>query len=79
MYMQVTINVPEEVAAAAQAQGLSVQAYIEEMVVRNAEEPLSEARLREISAAVDHLKELSERSRLDGLKIKDLIHESHKY
>ena len=77
--MQVTINVPEEVAAAAQAQGLSVQAYIEEMVVRNAEEPLSEASLREISAAVDHLREFSERSRLDGLKIKDLIHEGHKY
>lgn len=34
MYMQVTINVPEEVAEAAQAQGLSVEAYIEDMVAR---------------------------------------------
>ena len=77
--MQVTINVPEELTSAARARGLSIEAYIEEMVARSAQKSLSEARLHEIAGAIDRLRELRNASKLDGLKIREMIQEGRKY
>ncbi len=77
--MQVTINVPERLAAEARARGLSVEDYVQEMLARQAIETNGEARLRSVGEAVDRIRELRKGNKLAGLRTKDLIHEGHKY
>ncbi len=77
--MQVTINVPERLAAEARARGLSVEDYVQEMLARQAIETNGEARLQSVGEAVDRIRELRKGNRLAGLQTKDLIHEGHKY
>ena len=77
--MQVTINIPERLAAAARARGIPVEAYVEQVLALESQATLNEARLREIGEAIDRLLELRKESKLSGLGLKDLIHEGHKY
>lgn len=108
--MQVTINVPDQLAAEAAARGLPVDAYVEEVLARQTEHTASddarksamedmqnfarkhgamvavqsrqdaEDDTRETAAqAVDKIRLLRQGVTLGGLKIKDLIHEGHKY
>lgn len=77
--MQVTINVPDQVAAEARARGLSTEVYVEELITSrtNANSDLDQREA--VEAAVDRILERRERHKLNGLKIKDLINEGRKY
>ena len=77
--MQVKVNVPDRLAAEAQARGVSLEMYVEEMLAREViagEERTSRA---PVSEAIDRIRELRKQNTLGGLKTKDLIHEGHKY
>lgn len=77
--MQVTINVPDQLAAEARARGLSTEVYVEELITSrmNANSDLDQREA--VAAAVDRILERRERHKLNGLKIKDLINEGRKY
>jgi post-segregation antitoxin (ccd killing protein) len=77
--MQVTINVPEQLAAQARARGVAVEAYVEEVLVRQAQRPAEEAHRKSVGEAIDRIREMRKGNTLGGVKIKDLIHEGHKY
>ena len=70
--MQVTINVPEQLAELAQARG------VEEVLARESQQA-ARRDPRVIAEAIEQIKELSKGNRLGGLKIKDLINEGRKY
>ena len=77
--MQVTINVPDRVAAEARAKGVSVEVYVEEMLARGALDASNQMRLKSIEEAINRILELRRGNRLEGLRTKDLIHEGHKH
>lgn len=84
--MQVTVNIPDELAAQARAKGVSVEVYVEQVLAEKCngngstvESPRSEADNAKIKAAIAKMDELRKGVRLDGLKIKDLINEGRKY
>jgi plasmid stability protein len=77
--MEVTIKVPDRLAAEARAHGLSVEVYVQEILARQALETSGEQRLQSVHAAIDRILELRKGNRLAGLRTKDLIHEGHKY
>ena len=74
-----TIKVPDQLAAAARAQGVSVEVYVQEILARQALETTGEQRLQSVRAAIDRIFELRKGNKLAGLRTKDLIHEGHKY
>lgn len=77
--MQVKVNVPERLAAEAQARGVSLELFVEQMLAEQAiasEEGTTQA---SIGKAIDRIRELRRQNTLGGLRIKDLIHEGHKY
>ena len=76
--MQVTVNVPEELAEQARARGLDVAAYVEEVLARESEQAAGRD-LRAVGEAIDRIRELRKGNTLGGLKIKDLINEGRKY
>jgi len=76
--MRVKIKVPEEVAAAARARGVSVEAYVEDLLARHAG-AASEEHISAASAVIDQIRELRKGNKLAGLRTKDLIHEGHKF
>ena len=83
--MTITISVPDEFAEQAAGCGLSVEAYVERLLEQEVERwkgpkwtrlgggPFTPAQ------AVDDLREARKGVTLGGLKIKDLVHEGHKY
>jgi len=77
--MQVTVNVPDWLAARARARGVSVEVYVEEMLARQSSGISEEDGLRSASAAVDRIRELRKGNSLAGLSTKNLIHEGRKY
>jgi len=77
--MQVRVNVPDRLAAEAQARGVSLEMYIEEMLAQQIIGPEGETLHESVSEAIDRIRELRKQNRLGGLKTKDLIHEGHKY
>jgi hypothetical protein len=77
--MQVTVNVPDWLAAKARERGVSVEVYVEEMLARQSAGTSDEDYLRCASAAIDRIRELRKGNTLSGLSIKDLINEGHKY
>ena len=77
--MQVRINVPDRLAAEAQARGVSLEMYVEEMLAQQIIGPEGETLHESVSDAIDRIRELRKQNRLGGLKTKDLIHEGHKY
>jgi len=76
--MQVTINVPDQFAVEAAARGLSVDAYVEEVLAKQVQ-PSPEHTARK--AAVDEMRKFGQTHgcTLKGLNLKDLLHEGHKY
>ena len=81
--MQVTVNIPDEVAAQVLACGLALDSYVQGLVVsagaaskhrlvRLGPGPLSPAE------AGRSIRELRRGNRLDGLKLKDLIEEGRR-
>ena len=77
--MQVRINVPDRLAAEAQARGVSLEMYVEEMLAQQAIGPGGENPQESVSEAINRIRELRTKNPLGGLKTKDLIHEGHKY
>jgi hypothetical protein len=77
--MQVRVNVPDRLAAEAQARGVSLEMYVEEMLAQQIIGPEGETLHESVSEAIDRIRELRKQNRLGGLKTKDLIHEGHKY
>jgi hypothetical protein len=78
-FMQVKINVPDRLAAKAQARGVSLEMYVEEILDRQLISAEEEPPKGSVSEAVDRIRELRKHNTLGGLKTKDLIHEGHKY
>ena len=77
--MEVTIKVPDKLAAEARARGVSVELYVQEILARQTLETASEQHLQSVRAAIDRIFELRKGNKLAGLRTKDLIHEGHKY
>jgi hypothetical protein len=78
-FMQVKVNVPDRLAAEAQARGVSLEMYVEGMLAQQlgpAEEGTPQG---SVSEAIDRIRELRKQNTLGGLRTKDLIHEGHKY
>lgn len=77
--MEVTIKVPDKLAAEARAHGVSVEVYIQEILARQALDTTDEQHLQSVRAAIDRILELRKGNMLAGIRTKDLIHEGHKY
>jgi hypothetical protein len=62
--MEITVKVPEEIAAQAKARGLRVEAYIEEILAQQGAQPAGASRPRtaaEIRAWLDSLAQFSDK------------------
>ncbi len=77
--MEVTIKVPDKLAAEARAHGVSVEVYIQEILARQVLDTTDEQHLQSVRAAIDRILELRKGNMLAGIRTKDLIHEGHKY
>jgi hypothetical protein len=74
--IQLQPEIEVQLAVEAQARGLALDHYIEMIVrVRSVEQ----VRQRSVAEAIDRIRELRNGNKLSDLKIKDLIHEGHKY
>lgn len=83
--MTITVSVPDQLAQEAADRGLSVETFVEQLVEQAANkgpEPnwtrLGPGPLTPAEAGRD-LREARKDVTLGGLKIKDLVHEGHKY
>ena len=56
--MQVRINVPDRLAAEAQARGVSLEMYVEEMLAQQAIGPGGETLQESVGEAIDRIREL---------------------
>jgi plasmid stability protein len=72
--MEVTIRIPDNLAAEARAHGVSVEVYVQEILARQALDSSGEQRLQSVRAAIDRILELRKGNKLAGLRTKDLIH-----
>lgn len=77
--MEVTIKVPDTLAAQARAHGVSVEVYVQEILARQALEATGEKPQQSVRATIDRILELRKGNKLATLRTKDLIHEGHKY
>ena len=77
--MEVTIKVPDQLAAEARAHGVSVEVYVQEILARQALDVTGEERVQSVRSAIGRIFELRKGNKLAGLRTKDLIHEGHKY
>lgn len=75
--IQLEPEIEAQLAAEAQAKGLPLDRYIIEKLMES--RPVVQARQDSVAAAVDNIRELRKGNKLGGLKIKDLIHQGHKY
>ena len=71
--MQVTVNIPDELAEQARRKDLDVGAYVEELLARYAREQVKTSDHESVSKALDRIAALPKGNRLRGNKIKDLI------
>ncbi len=65
-----------QLTAEAEARGLVLDRYVENIVLAR---PREEVWQRSVAEAIDRIRELRKGCLLGDLKIKDLIHEGHKY
>jgi hypothetical protein len=72
--MEVTIKIPDSLAAEARARGVSVEVYVQEILARQALDTSGEQRLQSVRAAIDRILELRRGNKLAGFRTKDLIH-----
>jgi hypothetical protein len=74
--IQLQPEVEAQLAAEAEACGLGLDRYIEKIVEAR---PLERLQDRKVGDAIDRIRELRRGNNLGDLKIRDLIHENHKY
>jgi len=72
-------EIESQLAAQAEACGVTFSEYLKELLVKQAERPAERANRRSVAEAIESIQELRKGNRLGGLKIKDLIHEGHKH
>jgi hypothetical protein len=77
--MQLTIHIPDETAALLQSRGVEITTFIEQTVAREAQVASHRPAPEAVANAVDRILERRSRLTLNGLKIRDLIHEGRKY
>ena len=83
--MTITVSGPDVLARQAAAQGLSVESYVERLAQQAAQSAEPHQQVwrspdrRTAEEVVTHLRQARKGVTLGGLKIKDLIHEGHKY
>jgi hypothetical protein len=58
---------------------VSVEVFVQEISASQALESMGERRLESARAAIERILELRKGTKLAGLRVKDLIHEGHKY
>lgn len=71
--MEVTIKVPDKLAAEARAHGVPVEVYVQEILARQTV-ATGEGRSQSVRAAIDRIFDLRKGNKLAGLRTKDLIH-----
>jgi hypothetical protein len=67
-----------QLAAEAQARGMALDRYIVEKLTES-QPHHSQSGQHSITNAIQRIRELRQGNRLGGLRIKDLVHEGHKY
>ena len=77
--MEVTIKIPDQLAAEARERGVSVEVYVQEILSRQALPATGEEHLQSVRAAIDGILELRKGNKLAGLRTKELIQEGRKY
>ena len=74
--IQLQPEIESQLDAEAQARGLALDHY-REMIVRA--RSVEQVRQRSVAEVIDRIRELRKGNKLSGIKIKDLIHDGHKY
>lgn len=69
-------EIEAQLTAEAQDHGLALDRYIEKIVSRRS---VAKSKRHSVGQAIDRIRELRKGNALAGLKIKNLIHEGHKY
>lgn len=77
--MEVTIKIPDQLAAQARARGISVELYVQELLTQKTQDSSAANRQESVSAAIDRILELRKGNKLNGIPINELIHEGHKH
>ena len=72
-------EIENQLAAQAEACGVTFSEYLKELLVKQAEQPAERVNRRSVDEAIESIRELRKGNKLGGLKIKDLIHEGHRY
>jgi hypothetical protein len=72
-------EIESQLAAQAEARGISFSDYVSELLVKQAEQLTTRSGTQSIADAVNRIRELRKGNKLGELRIKDLIHEGHKY
>ena len=74
--IQLQPEVEAQLAAEARARGVALDQYIEKIVISRPAEVFGQ---HAVAGAIDAIRELRKGNNLSGLKIKDLVHEGHRY
>jgi len=85
--MQVIVDISEKIVEQAESRGLRIETYVKQIVDQAAEsDPAHRYGWTRFgtpgkapSEAAESIRQIASRNTLGGLKIKDLIHEGHKY
>ena len=76
MEIRIEGEMEAQLAREAEARRLALESYILEKLAEPRPVP---AQQRAVSEAIDRIRELCKGNRLGGLRVKDLVHEGHKY
>lgn len=74
--LQLQPEMEAQLAAEAHARGVALNHYIEKIVSAR---PIETVKQQTVSEAIHAIRALRQGNKLNGLKVKDLIHEGHKY
>lgn len=77
--MEVKIKVPERLAEAARARGVSVEVYVQEILAQQALTASGVQHQESVREAIESILRLRKGKKLAGLQTKDLVHEGRKY
>jgi hypothetical protein len=77
--IQLQPEIEGQLAAQAEACGVTFSDYLKDILVKQAERPAEGVRQRSVAEAIDSIRKLRRGNLLGGLRIKDLIHEGHRY
>jgi hypothetical protein len=72
-------EIESQLEAQAKARGVPFSEYLKYLLVKQAEQQSEGDKRRSVAEAIDSIRELRKGNRLGSLRIKDLIHEGHKY